>query len=96
MTERDSVFQKLREIEDSLNIAKQQISSAEKNLEELKAFFEEKGETKIYIRITYTAEDEVCKAKRGVFYGFIKNQEIVKKNIRYESLVTTEFLEVKT
>ena len=53
----------------------------------MKVFFEEKGETKVYIRITYTAEDEVCKAKRGVFYGFIKEQEIVKKNIIYESTI---------
>ena len=53
----------------------------------MKLLFEQIGETKIYIRITYTAEDEMCKAKRGVFYGFIKEQEITKKNIVYESTI---------
>ena len=47
MTEkRDTVSQKLKEIENSLTIAKEQIGNAEKNLEELKAFFKKKGTQK--------------------------------------------------
>ena len=71
MTEREAILQKLEETEKSFNIIRQHISIVEKNFEELKLLCEQVGVTKVYIRLTYTPEDEMCKAKRGVSYGFI-------------------------
>ena len=39
----------------------------------------------MYIRLFYYSEDAMNKAKRGVQFGYIKEQESIKKSIIYES-----------
>ena len=94
MTEKEIIQQKLEDIEKSFKSIKQHVNSIEKSFEELKLLCEQVGVTKVYIRLIYTPEDEMSKAKRGVSYGFIKEQESTKKNIVYES-ITDESVEEK-
>ena len=87
MTDKETILQKLEDIEKSFKIIKQHVNNIEKSFEELKLLCEQVGVTKVYIRLIYTPEDEMSKAKRGVSYGFIKEQESTKKNIVYESII---------
>ena len=86
MTDKETILQKLEDIEKSFKSIKQHVNNIEKSFEELKLLCEQVGVTKVYIRLIYTPEDEMSKAKRGVSYGFIKEQESIKKSIIYESI----------
>ena len=71
--------QKLEHIEKALKNIKKYVEDIEKSFSELKIICEKKSLTKVYIRLFYNCEDTVNKAKRGVQFGYIKEQEYIKK-----------------
>ena len=84
MSEKE-ITQKLEDIEKSFKSIKQHVNDIEKRFEELKSLCEKKGLIKVYIRLIYNPEDEMNKAMRGALYGYINEQESIKKSIIYES-----------
>ena len=82
-----SASQKLLEIEKSLALAKKHVGEAEKGLEELRVALEEENETKVYTKITYLRENDFQKARRTASFGYIQDQNLIKKSWIFESLI---------
>ena len=77
--------QKLENMGKIIENVKKSIEELEKCYSDLKSSYEKKNHTKVYLRFFYKCEDTVNRAKRGVFFGYIKEQELKKNNITYES-----------
>ena len=77
--------QKLESMGKTIENVKKSIEELEKCYLDLKTSYEKKNYTNVFLRFFYKCEDTVNKAKRGVFFGYIKEQELKKNNITYES-----------
>ena len=71
--------QKLEHIGKTIENVKRNVEDLERSFSELKIIHEKKSLTKVYIRLFYNCEDTVNRAKRGVYFGYIKEQEYIKK-----------------
>ena len=71
--------QKLENIGKTIENVKKSIDDLERSFSELKTIHEKKSLTKVYIRLFYNCEDTINRAKRGVYFGYIKEQEYIKK-----------------
>ena len=77
----NEIAQKLEHIEKSLKNIKKYVEDIEKSFSELKSLCEKKELIKVYIRLFYYSEDAMNKARRGAQYGYIKEQESIKKTL---------------
>ena len=71
--------QKLENIGKIIENVKKSIDELERCYSELKTSYEKKNCTKVYLRFFYNCEDTINRAKRGVYFGYIKEQEYIKK-----------------
>ena len=79
MTEKEAILQKLEEIENALNIIRQQTSIVEKKFEEVKLFFEQKGETKVLLELHILQKMKFVRQKGGSSMGSSRNRKLLRK-----------------